>query len=131
MSEKFLANYFFLLERPSFSSSERSTNEVIFARGKEGGNIFARERSRGERGGDVDTLDTERVESKGGGGVDDRRPMMMRRGEREDICDVSTGTRGVTRRQISRGGRTSSKITGEPRPPDSTQASAQPLRRQD
>lgn len=91
--------------------------------GKIGGYIFARERSRG----DVDTLDTERVESKGGC-VDDQRPMMMRAETEEgDICDVSTGTRGVTRRQISRGGRTSSKITGEPRSADSTQ----PLCRQD
>lgn len=38
--------------------------------------------------------------------------------------------RGVTRRQISCGGRTSSKITGEPRSADSTQASAQSLCRQ-
>lgn len=34
----------------------------------------------------------------------------------------SVGTRGVTRRQISRGGRTSSKITGEARPADSSRA---------
>lgn len=37
-----------------------------------------RKRSRGEADGDVDTLDTERVESKG---EDDRRPMMMREAE--------------------------------------------------
>lgn len=129
--KNFWPTIFFSSKGQVSRAAREARNEGIFARGKEGGNIFARERSRGERGGDVDTLDTERVESKGGGGVDDRRPMMMRRGEREDICDVSTGTRGVTRRQISRGGRTSSKITGEPRPPDSTQASAQPLRRQD
>jgi len=43
-------------------------------------------------------------------------------GHRMDIPLAPLGSRGVTRRQISRGGRTSSEITCEPRPADSSGA---------
>lgn len=43
-------------------------------------------------------------------------------GHRMDIPLAPLGSGGVTRRQISRGGRTSSEITCEPRPADSSGA---------
>jgi len=43
-------------------------------------------------------------------------------GRRMDIPLAPLGSGGVTRRQISRGGRTSSEITCEPRPADSSGA---------
>lgn len=43
-------------------------------------------------------------------------------GHRMDIPLAPLGSGGVTRRQISRGGRTSSEITCEPRPVDSSGA---------